>query len=373
MIKKPLMATVDLHDKPFDETTKIKLTLFESYAQAWIPTFIMAGFSKELHIFDFFAGTGYDKNKSPGSPIRLLEKVIEQADLIFKRRIKIILHFNEFDSEKFEVLKSSCESKMITCENGLKNHVDIKYYNEDFAILFPSLMPLIAKHPSLVYLDQNGIKFISQEYFLELAKTSQTDFMYFLSSSYFVRFGNSPEFKKHIDLNIDDLKKRGYEKIHRNICDHLKESLPPDSSLKLYPFSLRKGVNIHGVIFGAKHHRAVDKFLSIAWKLNPINGDANFDIDNEANLGQIDMFKGQRISKIDSFKKEVRDKILSEEIKTNKELLNFTFEKGHIGKHANECLKEMKKNKEITYNANSPCVTYDSVYKNEKIVHYEKI
>lgn len=367
------MASINLHDKPFDEATKVKLTLFESYAQAWLPTFLMAGFSKELHIFDFFAGTGYDKNESPGSPIRLLEKVIEQSELIFKKKVKINLHFNEFSCKKFELLKTSCESKMNTCEEGLKNHFNIEYYNEDFAVLFPKLKPLIAKHPSLVYLDQNGIKFMSQEYLLSLEKMSQTDFMYFFSSSHYTRFGKLKEFKTHLELDIGQLKKDGPEKIHRNTCEQLKKTLPNNTSLQLYPFSLKKGINIHGVIFGAKHPSAVEKFLGIVWKLNPINGDANFDIDDEANLGQLDMFSGQRVSKIESFKKEVRDKILSKEIKTNKELLNFTFEKGHIGKHANECLKEMKRNNEITYNTNSPCVTYDSVYKNGKIVHYEKI
>ncbi|MBL7827002.1 MAG: hypothetical protein JNJ57_10255 [Saprospiraceae bacterium] len=60
----------DLHEKPFDEATLAKLKIFEDYAQAWLPTFIMYG-EPVICLFDFFAGTGYDKNGAPGSPIRL--------------------------------------------------------------------------------------------------------------------------------------------------------------------------------------------------------------------------------------------------------------------------------------------------------------
>jgi hypothetical protein len=55
----------DLHEKPFDETTIAKLEIFEDYAQAWLPTFIRWG-EREVYIFDFYAGTGYDINSAWG-------------------------------------------------------------------------------------------------------------------------------------------------------------------------------------------------------------------------------------------------------------------------------------------------------------------
>lgn len=59
------MARKDLHDKPFDQTTIAKLEIFQDYAQAWLPTFVMKG-ADTICIFDFFAGTGYDKNGIEG-------------------------------------------------------------------------------------------------------------------------------------------------------------------------------------------------------------------------------------------------------------------------------------------------------------------
>lgn len=366
------MATIDLHDKPFDEVTQIKLTLFESYVQAWIPTFLMTPFARELHIFDFFAGTGYDLDGERGSPIRILDKVIEQKELILQKDKKVVLHFNEFNSKKFELLKEACEKKMT--DNSLSGYVHLELYNEDFAVIFPKLLKTIAKHPALVLLDQNGVKYISDEYLFELEKMSQTDFIYFLSSSYIKRFGNRPEFEKHLNLDFDEIKRNKYSNIHRIVCEQLKNNLPLNSKLKLYPFSLKKGVNIHGLIFGSKHPSAVDKFLNIAWKLNEKNGDANFDIDDEANANQLDLFTGERrLTKLQGFQKEVKTKILSGEIENNLQLLEFTYEKGHIGKHAQDCVKELKKERKIDYKGRSPLVTYNNVFKDKKIIHYEKI
>ena len=49
------MPIKNLHDEPFDESTIAKLEIFEDYAQAWIPTFVMQAAST-ICIFDFFCG-----------------------------------------------------------------------------------------------------------------------------------------------------------------------------------------------------------------------------------------------------------------------------------------------------------------------------
>lgn len=357
------MATKNLHDKPFDEGTIAKLEIFEDYAQAWIPTFVMQGAST-ICIFDFFAGTGYDKNGIPGSPIRLLQKIKEQVENISQKGSKVFLYLNELDQKKFELLKDAC-AKYIEENADVGRAVEIKYFNEDFEDLFPKLLPTIKEFPSLVYLDQNGIKFLSEKYFLELEKTRQTDFLYFVSASYFWRFGKIKEFKVHLDIDIDEAKQNPYKFIHRSIIEQLRKKLPAHTKLKLYPFSLKKSANIYGIIFGATHPRAVDKFLTIAWKRNEINGEANFDIDDDELKGQGSLFEANRLTKLEAFQKRVKDKVLSREITNNFQLLNYAFDEGHLGKHAADVAKEMK-NKEIMYEGNSPLVTYKKVYSKEK-------
>lgn len=359
----------NLHEKPFDETTIAKLEIFEDYARAWIPTFVMFG-DPVICIFDFFAGTGYDKNGIPGSPIRILRKLQEQITPIFQKKVKVRVFFNELDTKK-------CEQLSTACTDFLKDYpevgraIELQIYNEDFDVCFFKLLPLIRNYSSLVYLDQNGIKFLADKYLLELEKTSRTDFLYFVSSSYFWRFGEKDEFKSHVKLDIEEAKKYPYQFIHRNLIMQLRAKLPENTNLKLYPFSLKKGANIHGIIFGASHPRAVEKFLNIAWKRNDANGEANFDIDEDNQKLQLDLFEGKRLNKIESFQKRLREKVLDQSISNNFEAFNFALEEAHLGAHAAEVLKQMKKENLIDFEGSSPLVTYENVYKNKRLMHYK--
>ncbi len=368
------MAYKDLHESPFDESTIAKLEIFEDYAQAWIPTFVMTG-AETICIFDFFSGTGYDKNGIEGSPIRILKKIKEQIGNIFQKKVKIKVYLNEWEpnkktQNKYELLVKAC-NEFLKSNDDVKRAIELHLYNENFEELFPKLLPLIKQFPSLVYLDQNGIKFLSEKYFLELEKTKQTDFLYFVSASYFWRFGDSEEFKVHLDIDMSIAKREPYKFIHRNIIEQLRNKLPKNTELKLYPFSLKKGANIHGIIFGASHPRAVDKFLAIAWKRNEINGEANFDIDDDKRKNQMDLFGHKKLTKIEEFQFNVCEMVLSGEIKSNFELLSYTYDQGHIGNHAAECLRDLKRQKKIDYDGTSPLVTYDNVYKLRKKIIYK--
>jgi len=368
------MARKDLHEDPFDGGTVAKLEIFEDYAQAWIPAFVMQGIST-ICIFDFFAGTGYDKNGVAGSPIRILKKIQEQINHIFQKNVKIKVYLNEFEpnkreQKKFQLLQTACK-EFLEANKDVKRVIEINYFNEDFETLFPKLISEIRQSPSLVYLDQNGIKFLSDKYLLELEKLNTTDFLYFVSSSYFKRLGETEEFKKHVSLDIELLRNNPYRFIHRNVIEQLRKKLPANSRLKLYPFSLKKGANIFGIVFGAKHPLAVDKFLNIAWKRNPINGDANFDIDQDSAKEQYDLWGNKKKTKIEEFQEKLRTKVLSGEIKNNYDALPFAHNEGHIGNHADKILREMKKKGEINYDGTSPLVTYENVFKNHKKVEYK--
>jgi three-Cys-motif partner protein len=362
------MAIKNLHNKPFDESTIAKLEIFEDYAQAWIPTFVMQGTST-ICIFDFFAGTGYDKNGIAGSPIRILEKIREQVIPIFQKKVNVKVYLNEFDRPKFELLKQACVDYLSENE-PVGRAIEIEYFNEDFEELFPKLLPIIKDFPSLVYLDQNGIRFLSDKYILELEKIRQTDFLYFASASYLWRFGDTKEFKTHLDVDISEVKTEPYKFVHRSFIKQLKKKLPANTQMKLYPYSLKKGANIYGIIFGASHPRAVDKFLSIAWKRNETNGEANFDIDDDDLKMQQNLFGNQPLTKIEAFQKNVKEKILAKEISNNVELFKYTLEEGHLGKHAAEVLHNMKKQNEINFEGKSPLVTYEQACKMERKVDY---
>lgn len=364
---------MNLHRKPFDEGTIAKLEIFEDYAQAWIPTFVMSG-HKSICIFDFFAGTGYDSNGIPGSPIRILSKIREQIGNIFKKSMKVTVHFNEYNKKKFKLLKVACDEYFEKYPE-VKRAISIHFYNEDFDILFHRLYPLINSEPSLVYLDQNGVKYLSEKYLLKLEQTNTTDFLYFISSSYFLRFGETDEFEKHFNIDLDRVRANGYNNTHKSVMEQVQEMLPNGSSLKLYPFSIKKGPNIYGIIFGAKHIRAVDKFLKATWKRNETNGEANYDIDEDEKKIQLvldfDNIGAKRKTKLEQFEDNLTKNILDGTLKSNEDVLYYCYDNGHIAQHATKVLRQLKKDGFIHFKG-QPLVRYENVFKKpSKIIHYQ--
>lgn len=369
------MSYRDLHNKPFDKGTIAKLEIFEDYAQAWIPTFVMQSSRyPEIHIFDFFSGPGYDSDNIPGSPIRILHKIKEQLGNILIRKTKIVLHYNEYEpnkksQEKYDMLKKNCEV-YIADNPKFKYFLSINYYNEKAEQLFFKLLPQIKKYPSLVYLDQNGVKFISQEYLSELEKLKTTDILYFVSSSYFRRLGGTKEFKKVLEIDMVELEREAYRNMHRLVLNYVKSQLPTNTDMKLFPFSIKKNSNIYGIVFGAKNYAAVDKFLDISWKRNTLNGEADFDIDEDSSKIQYDMFDGKKMTKIEKFRQEFENLLIQGKLSDNKEALLHTYSCGHIPKHAADVIRKLKKDNKIDYVGLTPALNYDNVFRKKKIVKY---
>ena len=120
----------DIHKKPFDEGTVAKLEIFEDYAEAWLPTFVMSG-ARKIAIFDFFAGPGYDVNRVPGSAIRILKQVKHHIDNIKVKGTRIEIYLNEYVGKKLAVLKEACQD-FLTANPDVNSVVNLHYSNNDF-------------------------------------------------------------------------------------------------------------------------------------------------------------------------------------------------------------------------------------------------
>ena len=356
----------------YDEDTLIKLSIFEEYIKNWIPVFINPQKRKQkinISIFDFFAGPGYDMSYNPGSPIIVLKSILYHKDNFINSKVNLFL--NDENNTLHQRLKSNCQKYLIE-HPELKKLVNIKYYNEDFEKLFEKLKNKIGYTPSLVLLDQFGVKFIN--YIKKFENFNKTDFLMFLSSSSIRRFVDTQEFRNILKLEkekVENLKSTPYKFIHETIVNILKERLGNNSELRLYPFSLKKGPNVYGIIYGTKHPLGADKFLHIAWKVNPDNGRADYDIYDDEMKKKPNLFP-ELIGKttIQVFQEELKEKILNEEIKNNIKAYIYTIGKGHIPKHAQKIVKDLKKSGEINYSTKFPLINYTN-YKNEKKVTYE--
>lgn len=362
------MPTRNHHREPFDEGTLVKLSIFEDYARESLPVFFNRRDASEVHVFDFFAGPGYDMAGVPGTPIRILHTIREHIDTIIENGIRVVIHLNEIDREKFVELETAVV-RYLDEQSGLAAAVEAILYQRDFESLFPELLPLIDKHPSLVFVDQNGIKFLSSDYLLILSLMREVDILFFAAASYLWRFGDEPDFMRHIAVDLERLKAEPYEFVHRSLVRQLRERLPGQSRFRLYPFSIKKGANIYGVIFGASHDLAFDKYLRVAWKLDNLGGEANFDINRESEKAQLGLF-GRTPTKKEAFEELVEAKVLNGEIRNNAEALQLCYDEGHPGGHAAEVLRRLRTQGRISFDGSRPRVTNDQVRRKKNLLNY---
>jgi len=366
------MPSKDIHKEPFSEETITKLDIFENYLKEWLPVAIQSHYIDSVYICDFFAGSGKDKKGSEGSPLRIMRVINKFTDSILKKNLSINIFFNEKNKSKYKELNNYIEVAKNSL-NHLSNNLNVTLFNEDFKQLFDAKKALLKNNFNLLFLDQSGIKQITQEVFLDLTHFSKTDFMFFISSSFFKRFATDISFNKYFpDIDHHEVIRSKQTEIHRIIYQYYKNKLPQNSLTKLYPFTIKKGRNIYGLIFGTNHPLGVDKFLKIAWETNALNGEANFDINEDWQTSQEVLFGKKMMSKKEKFQVDLEHHILSMDTISNKEIYDFTLENGHIINNALPVLKKMQKDNKISYSGHHN-ISYNKCYKEKELKYFKVI
>ena len=179
----------------------------------------------------------------------------------------------------------------------------------------------------------------------------QTDFLFFISSSYFKRFAATPEFIRYFPFDPKEVENTDYYHIHRKVLEHYKSLIQGNKQYFLAPFSIKKGPNIYGLIFGTNHTFGIEKFLSVVWRKNKVRGEANYDIDNEKiNLQAPSLFEQyNKPSKRQVFEKNIAENILNGNLKTNYEVYLFGLNEGFLLKDVNTVLNRLKAEKKIDF------------------------
>jgi three-Cys-motif partner protein len=344
------MSSKNLFSKPFDDGTIDKLKIFKDYFKEWLPVFIAKEnpIWKEIQIFDFFAGQGQDANGVYGSPMIIVSVLNENKELILKSKVKINIILNEVESY-FDSMKDRVEAI------ADKSIYSLKYYNEDFIKVFAEYYSSMRNTANFLFLDQNGIKQITEEIFKKIIELKQTDFIFFISSSYITRFGDLESFQKYLKITKQDLAGKSYYHIHRIVLEYYRSRIPNNRIYFLAPFSIKKPSGIYGLIFGTNHTYGLEKFLKVCWKHDKLTGEANFDIDNEKiDLNKPSLFKELDIpTKRQIFERDLKKQIMDKSLKTDRDVYMFTLSEGFLMKDANTILESLRKDLKIDFDFNT--------------------
>jgi len=355
------MGKRDIHQKPFDDGTCQKLNLFRSYLREWLPVFIQNRGIQALQIFDLFAGPGKDINNVPGSPLIICDEIlksIETLKLSIYPQIKIFL--NEYNKNKFALLETNLRP-----HNKCIPNIQFSITQSDFQdIVFNYIDEMNGNVANLVFLDQSGIKHISEDIFKSLIKLPRTDFIFFVSSSIVNRFRNLTEIRKYVPITDSDLIIIKGSNVHRILANAYRRWIPENMTYYLGSFSIKKGANVYGLIFGSGHPAGIDKFLHVAWKQG---GDANFDIDDDRiDTSCPNLFPEMNIpTRVQQFENDLKIGLSDRQFRTNIDIFNFRLQTGFLDSHVRAGLAKIISDGIIPEQKLS--TTYDA-WKNHKIV-----
>ncbi|MGV3589789.1 MAG: three-Cys-motif partner protein TcmP [Adhaeribacter sp.] len=229
-------------DEPFDDETKIKLNVYRAYLREWLPVWIKDARLK-INIFDFFAGKGCDSINTSGSPLIAIEESQFFSDDIISKHLAVKLLFNELNKRNYEALKKLVEPKQASVPFKLE------VCRKDFKQLFSERIAELKNSANLLFIDQFGIKQVTPDIFKSITALRQTDFIFFISSSFIRRFKAHESFKKYLDTTKMNLDESQPLVVHRVVLDYYRSLIPAGMEYYLAPFSIKKGSNIYGLIF----------------------------------------------------------------------------------------------------------------------------
>lgn len=327
----------DFHSRAFDEGTITKLELFQLYAREWFPVFLAAAKPKfkRIRVYDFFAGPGTDGDGNWGSPLRLLKELYNGHTLPGWNNVTVHCALFDKNHDNIALLENNISRFKLRIP-AVQYTVKALQFREAWKLSEQDLRD--ASAAKLVFIDQFGVDQVGESTFKELIDLPSCDFIFFISSSVLHRFRTHPAIKLKIDRPED------YYHVHRKVVEYYRGLIPSHSSHMLVPFSIKKGSNIYGVIFGSGNLLGVDKFLSAAWEKDKISGEADFDIHRE-NLspGQLQLPIDEfRPTKIRAFETDLEQRILNRKVCSEIDIVRLCFEHGVRRQHARPVLDRLK-------------------------------
>ncbi len=331
------MAKREFFDKPYDEGTLTKLGILEQYAREWLPVFLASQERpvRTIHLFDFFAGPGTDSKGVLGSPLRLLRQ-ISSAQPKRTGDVKLHAHFFDDSSDHVQELRTN-----IARRPELEPDVIVEVEHLDFRASLERSAGILEDRSAakLVFIDQFGVDMVDEQTFVRLSGFPKCDVLFFVASNTLHRFRDHPAIKQKIARPSDS------HQVHLAVLDYYRRLIPPGRQFYLAPFSIRKGANIYGLIFGSSHMLGLDKFLTVAWKNDSMNGEANFDVHRDNLIpGQARLDLPEfRMSKAKAFEADLEVRLRSGALADEVAIMHVCFEHGMLRQHAQPVLRKLKR------------------------------
>jgi three-Cys-motif partner protein len=350
----------DINKDRFPEETKLKLKIFAECFREWFPVFIHNPYIKVVYIYDFFAGSGKDTEGTLGSPLILLNEAkgenCKYCMQVRKNNKRIYFAFNEKEKIKQKILvnnvtdfMSNCLTQNCNADQCIYNYANFRqmefkdvFKSDDFQTVLKN-----GDYGKFILLDQYGFSQIDEEIFLNLFNAPKTDFIFFISSSFIRRFKEHSIIKQYFDttkIHFDETKPK---ECHRLIAQYYRNIIPDNKEYYLHHFTIQKGTNYWGLIFGTNHTLGMEKFLKVCWGIDKQSGESNCNINDDFQIGTLFYNETETIKK-QAVELDIRNKILSVNISDNKSGLKYALKNGCLPELFTSVVKKLETEKKIT-------------------------
>lgn len=178
-----------------------------------------------------------------------------------------------------------------------------------------------------ILLDQYGFKEVDNDVFLKLIKSPRTDFIFFISSSFIRRFKEHPNITRYFETNKIDFEKSKPHECHKYVAKYFRSLVPNGLEFYLHHFTIKKGTNYHGLIFGTSHTLGMEKFLKVCWTHDKMAGESNFSMYNDFKMDNL-FYTETNTVLLNLFKADLTDKILQSKLKSSISAMKYTLSKG---------------------------------------------
>jgi three-Cys-motif partner protein len=349
----------DINKDRFPAGTKLKLEIFAECFREWFPVFIHNPYIKEIYIYDFFAGSGKDTEGTLGSPLILLNEAkgenCKYCIQVKEKEKQICFAFNEKEKAKQELLVENVKGFMSDCliqncnsEKCIYNYANFRqmefkdiFQNNHFQSVLNNV-----NYGKFILLDQYGFSQVDEDIFLKLVNAPKTDFIFFISSSFVRRFKEHPVINQYFDtakINFDSKPKE----CHQLIAQYYRDIIPHDKEYYLHHFTIQKGANYWGLIFGTNHTLGMEKILKVCWDKDKLSGESNCNINNDFQVGTL-FYNENKTVKKQAVETDIQNKILTGEISDNKSGLKYALRNGCMPELFTLVVKRLESKKKIT-------------------------
>ena len=203
------------------------------------------------------------------------------------------------------------------------------------------------QYAKFVLLDQYGFKQITDDVFLQFVNSPTTDFIFFIASSFIRRFKTLSAVTKYFRDNKIQFDESKPNECHRTIAAYYRSLIPIEKQYYIHSFTIQKGSNYYGLIFGTNHSLGMEKFVKVCWKHDQMSGESNCNIDNDYLPGTLFYYQNNSNKRID-IKSQIELLILSGALTTNLEGLDYALKNGCEPKLFVEVISQLMKDGRVS-------------------------